>query len=229
VCGGTSFTDTPVLWDALASEWQLAPHERAYVDRQQGTACKGCGANLRSIALSNAIRAAFGIGATLREFTRTPAASRLSVLEINEAGNLTPVLMNLPGRVFAAYPAVDMRALPYAADSFDLIVHSDTLEHVPRPLLALAECRRVLRAGGWLCLTVPIIVGRLSRGREGLPPSYHGDPATGTDDFRVQTEFGADAWTYLVQAGFEAVTLNAVDFPSAVAISARKTMQGAIV
>ena len=41
--------------------------------------------------------------------------------------------------------------------SFDLVVHSDTLEHVPDPLRALQECRRVLRPGGALCFTVPTL------------------------------------------------------------------------
>ncbi len=118
-----------------------------------------------------------------------------------------------------------MQALPYQTDSFDLILHSDTLEHVAQPLLALAECKRVLQPGGALCFTVPIIIGRLSRSRAGLPPSYHGAPTTGADDYRVQTEFGADAWTYLIQAGFEAVSLNAVDFPSALAMSAKKPIE----
>lgn len=91
-----------------------------------------------------------------------------------------------------------MQALPLEADSFDLILHSDTLEHVPQPLLALAECQRVLRPGGTLCFTIPIIVGRLSRSRAGLPPSYHGGSTTGAVDFMVHTEFGADAWIYLI-------------------------------
>src|SRR5208282_3830755 len=42
-----------------------------------------------------------------------------------------------------------------------LVIHSDTLEHVERPVRALEECRRVLAPGGRVCFTVPIIVGRL--------------------------------------------------------------------
>ena len=60
VCGGTKFVRREVLWQALVNEWQLAPTERAYVDRQQGETCTSCGANLRSIALADALRAAFG-------------------------------------------------------------------------------------------------------------------------------------------------------------------------
>ncbi len=46
--------------------------------------------------------------------------------------------------------------------------------------------------GGRLFYTVPIVVGRLTRTRQGLPPSYHGNPNTSPDDFKVETEYGAD-------------------------------------
>jgi SAM-dependent methyltransferase len=222
VCGDTKFTDRPVLWDKLVAEWQLSSHERSYVDRQQGTCCQTCGANLRSIALANAILAAVDTKLTLKEFSITSAARKLAILEINEAGTLSPVLRQLPGHVLAVYPDVDMHDLPYAADTFDLVIHSDTLEHVSNPTRALEECRRVLRPNGTLCITIPIIIGRLTRSRAGLPKSHHGASETRADDYVVHTEFGADMWTFLLQAGFAAVSVNTVDFPSAFALSARK-------
>jgi SAM-dependent methyltransferase len=223
VCGGTTFTERSILWDKLVAEWQLGPHERAYIDRQQGTSCTSCGANLRSIALANAIRTAVGTALTLAEFAAAPEEKNLTVLEINEAGGLSPVLRQLTGHVLAAYPGVDIHAMPYPDDSFDLVVHSDTLEHVAHPIRALEECRRVLRPGAALCFTIPTVVERLSRSRAGLPKSYHGAPDTGADDYVVHTEFGADMWTYVLRAGFSALSINAVDYPAALALSARKT------
>lgn len=136
---------------------------------------------------------------------------------------MSAALAALPGYLRADYPDVDMRRLPYADGTFDLVVHSDTLEHVEHPVLALEECRRVLTANGRLCFTAPIIHGRLTRSRAGLEPSYHGNPAQGRDDFLVRTEFGADAWTYVFRAGFTDLALSQVDFPSAIAISAWTT------
>jgi ubiquinone/menaquinone biosynthesis C-methylase UbiE len=71
------------------------------------------------------------------------------VLEINEAGTLSPLLRQLPGHVLTGYPAVDIHSMPYLDATFDLVLHSDTLEHVASPIRALEECRRVLRPGGW--------------------------------------------------------------------------------
>jgi SAM-dependent methyltransferase len=221
VCGGTGFTQRRILWDQLIGQWQLSPAETDYINRQQGKACDQCGANLRSIALANAIRAFLGAKTFLREAALSPRGKDLALLELNEAGSLTPVLKTFGRYVFGAYPEVDIHALPYADGDFDLVVHSDTLEHVMNPVHALTECRRVLKPDGALCFTVPMIVGRMTRSRDGLPNCYHGNPETQTDDLIVQTEFGADTWTYVLEAGFAEVSLHAVEYPAGLAFLAR--------
>jgi 2-polyprenyl-3-methyl-5-hydroxy-6-metoxy-1,4-benzoquinol methylase len=45
--------------------------------------------------------------------------------------------------------------LPVRADSFDVVISSEMLEHTPAPLRALEELARVLRPGGLLVLTTP--------------------------------------------------------------------------
>ncbi|GGA25402.1 hypothetical protein GCM10010981_12440 [Dyella nitratireducens] len=221
VCGGTTFTSLKVLWTSLIDEWQISREEAEYVERQQGEICDSCGSNLRSIALANAIRAYLGTTEVLQDAVRSIASREISILEINEAGNLTPFLKQFEHYVFGAYPAVDMHAIPYADGTFDMVIHSDTLEHVFNPIHALSECRRVLKPEGALCFTVPTIVGRMSRDRTGLPMSYHGNPGTATDDLVVRTEFGADAWTYAMRAGFTDVTIHTVSYPAATAMLAR--------
>jgi SAM-dependent methyltransferase len=44
---------------------------------------------------------------------------------------------------------------PVGAASVDLVLSTETLEHVPEPRVFLAEARRVLRDGGRIVLTVP--------------------------------------------------------------------------
>lgn len=222
VCGGTSFADRQVLWPDLVNAWQLTPAEVAYIDRQQGTHCTDCGANLRSIALCNAVRAFLGTDLTLNALIQSASARHLEILEVNEAGSLTTTLRQFPGHQLASYPEVDMHTLPYADASFDLVLHSDTLEHVRQPVHALGECLRVLRPEGALCFTVPIVVGRMSRGRAGLSNTYHGGPQASPDDFMVHTEYGADAWTQVIEAGFQRVELHTVAYPAAIAMLARK-------
>jgi ubiquinone/menaquinone biosynthesis C-methylase UbiE len=45
--------------------------------------------------------------------------------------------------------------LPFADDSFDKVICSEVLEHIPDYRGALAEIRRVLKPGGLLCASVP--------------------------------------------------------------------------
>src|SRR5262249_12650310 len=116
----------------------------------------------------------------------------------------------------------DMTRLSCADESFDLVVHSDTLEHVDDPARALRECRRVLTASGACIFTAPIVVGRLTRSRRGLPASYHGSPTRQDQDLLVHTEFGADVWTMVIEAGFESCELIAFHYPSGIAIVARR-------
>lgn len=218
VCGGSTYKHQQVLWDGLVSDWQLSEEEIAYIDRQQGTQCLGCGSNLRSIALAKALCEGFGYAGLLDELIAQRPAQRL--LEVNEAGTLHRRLRQFPGHTFASYPEYDLMDLALADASFDFIVHSDTLEHVPDPLRALTEIRRVLRPGGRTIFTVPIVVDRMSRSREGLSASYHGDPTMAATDLLVRTEFGADAWTMVLKAGFSRCEFVAFDYPAAIAISA---------
>lgn len=220
ICGGNEFRETRVLWPELIAEWQLNRLERDYIDQQQGTACTACGANLRLIALGNALRGVVETGQHLRDAIANGLFHDYRILDCNGAGAVSTELSCLANYCRVDYPEYDMRNLPFNDKSFDIILHSDTLEHVEYPLLALEECRRVLTSSGRLCFTVPIIVGRLSRNRAGLAPSYHGAPSTDADDFRVHTEFGADAWTIAHEAGFPHVTLSQVRYPSAIAITA---------
>lgn len=220
VCDGTEFVDNLVLWDSLCNEWQISPTERSYIDRQQGTCCSTCGSNLRSIVLARAILREAKADEPLRSWVKSTKTAHLRLLELNGAGSLSPVLSKLPQHQAGDYPDVDMHALPYDDAFFDFIVHSDTLEHVSNPIHALGECRRVLKPGGILAFTVPVVVGRMSRDRAGLPLSFHGNPATSSPDYAVATEYGADMWTHVVQAGFEAVTVHVLDYPSATAMTA---------
>ncbi len=158
----------------------------------------------------------------LRDIADEPQLHELKILEINGAGELTAHLARLPEHKLVAYPEVDMVKLPFDDGSFDLVVHSDTLEHVVDPSAGLAECSRVLGDDGACCFTVPMIVARLTRSRRGLPDSYHGAPGENLADHLVHSEFGADAWTLGFEAGFQSVAIHAFEYPAGLALAMRK-------
>lgn len=103
--------------------------------------------------------------------------------------------------------------LSYASDSFDLVLHSETLEHVPDVCRALDELWRVLRPGGLNVFTIPVLWDRLVTRRRAqlesgvvkhiLPPSYHGTPDLHGEDRLVFYEFGSDIVRMLNAAGFD--------------------------
>jgi SAM-dependent methyltransferase len=221
VCSRREFAHTPVLWTELVSTWGLADQEAEYIDVQQGTHCVNCGSNVRSIALARAILRSQRHEGPLFRFVRDGTQANLRVLEINEAGTLHPVLRMLPRHRLVSYPDVDMSRLPFADGSFDLVVHSDTLEHLPDPGSGLRECRRVLDAGGAMALTVPTVLGRLTRSRAGLPASYHGAAGRNDPHMLVHTEFGADVWVGVFEAGFTSCELVTFHYPAGLAIIAR--------
>ena len=49
----------------------------------------------------------------------------------------------------------DIRKLPYPDESFDVVVCSEVLEHIPNPIEVLTEIKRVLKRHGTFISTVP--------------------------------------------------------------------------
>jgi SAM-dependent methyltransferase len=51
---------------------------------------------------------------------------------------------------------VDLTAMEFASESFDVVICNHVLEHIPEDRGAMAEILRVLRPGGWAMVQVPI-------------------------------------------------------------------------
>ena len=86
ICGGSEFKETNVLWDDLINAWGISHEEVEYINLQQGFQCKAYGANLRSMALAEALlRARSGYG-LLQRFVQCPNARGFTELEINGGG-----------------------------------------------------------------------------------------------------------------------------------------------
>ena len=61
----------------------------------------------------------------------------------------------------ASFLTTDIERLPFACDTFDIVCSFETLEHVPRPAVGLAELVRVTRPRGRLIVTTPNYIGLL--------------------------------------------------------------------
>lgn len=50
----------------------------------------------------------------------------------------------------------DIVNIPVESESFDVILCTEVLEHVPQPILAIKEMSRILKKGGFLLLSAPL-------------------------------------------------------------------------
>jgi SAM-dependent methyltransferase len=71
------------------------------------------------------------------------------------SGNLVRYMLRWVGQDHVVGVEGDAESLPFACRSFDLIILTETLEHLLDPSHALAEIARLLRPEGHLVLTVP--------------------------------------------------------------------------
>ena len=189
--------------------------------RRETLFCAGCGSNLRVRRIADVLLGHYATEATcLAELVGEDQFARLDLAELNSVGELHRFLLRHPRLVYAEYPAEDLRELSYADGSFDLLLTSDTLEHVPDFRAALRETRRVLRPGGRHVFTVPAVpsrattVARATTEPDGtvvhvLPPQHHGRGSgpfalltRDREDFLAYTDFGLDLLEELRRVGF---------------------------
>jgi SAM-dependent methyltransferase len=207
VCGaGTRF---------VRNRWIVARELReawppGFVERES-MLCADCGSSGRVRSLAGALLGLYADGATsIAELVGEGRFRDLAVAEINAAGRMHPFLAAHPGLTYVEYPEEDVQALSWPDGSFDLVLTSETLEHVPDLDAALRETRRVLRPGGRHVLTVPVDPRlALTRSRAGLPAQHHGRGGgpfalvTRKTDLLAHWDIGCDFADRLRAAGFE--------------------------
>lgn len=203
-CGKSATYDKVLPIDAeLQRTWSLSNKLTALFNLREGRLCTSCGANIRSQGLARAItRSKYGYGQkSLAAWVKVANQNKLSVCELNSCQRLHDTLKGLNNLTYSEFGTPtqqNIEALTYPDNSFDLVLHSETLEHVPNPRQAMDECRRVIKKDGVILFTTPVIWSRQSLKRakiqgkkivHRLEPSYH---AQRTDDYLVFQEYGKD-------------------------------------
>ena len=130
--------DTGPSWDDASSPWYelVQQHLGNIADLRVLEVACGRGGFLRHLAQAKAI-------VTGCDFSF--AALRIAREKISRLGENTSVML-VQG---------DAASLPFASDSFDLVVSCETIEHVPDVRAAVREMHRVTKVGGQLFLTTP--------------------------------------------------------------------------
>ncbi len=88
-------------------------------------------------------------------------ATDLAIDEMRDTLNTFAAMIvddELPDEVTASCVQADGLTMPFADESFDRIIASEVLEHVPDDLGVMAELFRLLKPGGRLAATVPAAI-----------------------------------------------------------------------
>jgi SAM-dependent methyltransferase len=90
-------------------------------------------------------------------------AGRIALLDIAPSDNLAKVLKEVANMRYVSgdllrtdvMEKVDVTAMQFADESFDVMLCNHVMEHVPDDRKAMREIRRVLKPGGWAMMMVP--------------------------------------------------------------------------
>lgn len=221
-----------VIPPKLIERWGLTPALTAALARKESSDCAYCGAKLRARRLAQVLLELYPVGdppvrmRSAADWARSPEARALRVAEINRIEGLHEALAGLPnlacsdfsegaspGETVGGVRHEDLLRLTYPGNAFDLVLTSETLEHVPDLRTGLREIHRILKPGGRHIFTIPRlpnvaqtfarrVIESDGTIRDLAPPIYHPGGDVG---YPVFTEFGDDLPEILAAAGFDAI------------------------
>jgi glycosyltransferase involved in cell wall biosynthesis/2-polyprenyl-3-methyl-5-hydroxy-6-metoxy-1,4-benzoquinol methylase/GT2 family glycosyltransferase/organic radical activating enzyme len=236
ICGQNSTFrfDNGIITPQLKDVWGITDEMADAFNHRESQFCSFCGSSLRVRQLCTALIQTFSemSGRAYDSFTdllEDAEFRRLRIAEINACGAFHNYLKQHPNLYYSEYvPGVpcgseyngirceDLQELTYPNDYFDIILTSDTLEHVPDLDKAWSEIRRTLKLGGYHIFTIPVVPSqpitrqraRLSGGRTEYltEPAYHGRE-WGVEDQLVYTDFAMDVVDALNKLGLSTEVL----------------------
>ena len=228
VCGwfGLWLYQRRVVPPKLEALWGLTARQAEALATKESSACHRCGTKLRGRRLARVVLDTYHVGtppapaSSMNAWITTSEARSLRIAEINRIDGLHQMLSNLRELAFSDFNpegvgdgvrSEDLTQLTYPDASFDLVLTSESLEHVPDLGRALSEIHRVLAPGGRHIFTVPLLPN--------VPCTFprsvlHSDGTIehirpmirhpgGDVGYPVFTEFGMDLGEIMKKAGFE--------------------------
>ena len=183
-----------------------------------GVRCVRCAASIVHLS----------IGAVLRDCGLD--LSRMAVCELSSNGPFVDFLRRRardvslseysdsvpPGTSVNGVRCEDVQRLTYEDGSFDLVTHTEVLEHVPDDEAAFLELRRVMKINGTMLFTVPLSASSATVQRAAgvgekmvhfLEPVYHTDPWQRGIGILAYRDYGLDIVSKLESAGFAGVEI----------------------
>ena len=231
VCGQNSIFrfDPTLITPELRKAWGISGSLVQAFNLKESMFCGNCGSSLRIRRLAAVLMQTFSHvhGRSYNSFIQLLDDTKFRqtrIAEFNACGALHTYLNkheNLfysewlsnvsPGDIHQGIRCEDLQCLTYPDNYFDIILTSETLEHVPDPNKAWGEIYRTLKPGGYHIFTIPVIPwqsntiqrARIIGGEREYfrEPAYHG--AWGQEDMFVYTDFGMDVATELNELGLK--------------------------
>ncbi len=233
VCGRESVFrfDLTIITPQLREAWGIPDRLVDAFNRKESMFCSNCGSSLRVRRLAAVLMQTFaarnGLSChSFAELLENKEFRDLKIAEINACGGLHSYLKDhpnlsysewmsdaAPGEVRDGVRCEDLQRLTYPDNYFDIILTSETLEHVPDPDKAWQQIFRTLKDGGYHIFTIPVLLSQpttvkranlVNGKRENLlAPAYHG--VWGSENMFVYTDFGMDLVEKLDGIGLKTV------------------------
>jgi SAM-dependent methyltransferase len=183
---------------------QLEAIVRGYVTRDSNVLDLGCGRGGVAEVVWRDVRLAAGVDPDIASLTSHRAAGMPVVRAVGEN-------------------------LPFAADSFDVVVSVWVLEHLADPVSTFIEVRRVLRPGGHFIFLTPnlrnplMVMNRLGQAipalQRRLVPRVYGRDGADTFPVRYRANTERDIKTYALASGLRVQELRVVPDPTYLAMN----------
>ncbi len=185
------------------------PRESERLQDQAGTLVDLLHSDTSYAAGSTVLEAGCGVGAQTVTLARNSPGARITSIDLS-AGSLegAKARVDAAGLTNVQFRQADLFALPFDPESFDHVFVCFVLEHLARPVEALAALKKLLRPGG----TITVIEG------DHGSAYFHPDNAAAREAIRCQVELqrraggnamiGRQVYPLLVDAGFDAVRVS---------------------